>query len=131
MNYLIDTHILIWALEEPEKLPKVTEKVLADYSNDIFVSILSLWEISMKFTDKMKNATASKMQARIDKLGFKVLQLSINDAVTYSVSPSFENHKDPFDKMIINQAINRQLPLNSMDRNFEQYRSHGLILANF
>jgi PIN domain nuclease of toxin-antitoxin system len=128
MSYLLDTHTLIWAIAEPQKLSATARKVLINSENEILVSAVSFWEISLKYSigkltlegympeDFLKSAIAT---------GFKVIPLTAEITCTYhQLKASY--HRDPFDKMLIWQAIQHRFTLISCDENVRKYESEGL-----
>lgn len=100
MNYLIDTQILIWLFGLTENIPKIIHKTLKHSENEIFVSAVSIWEIAIKKS--------------VGKLTFPFELRNIVAELPY-------HHKDPFDRLIIAQAMIEKLPIISSDRNFNYY----------
>ncbi|MCP4756402.1 MAG: type II toxin-antitoxin system VapC family toxin, partial [Proteobacteria bacterium] len=104
MNYLIDTHILLWSLFEPGKLRSNTRNALLDQSKQIFVSTISFWEISLKYSlGKLELIGDVKPEDLVESCiesGFDILELDPLAALTYYRLPK-TNHKDPFDRLLI------------------------------
>jgi PIN domain nuclease of toxin-antitoxin system len=122
MNILLDTHTLIWFLEGERK--KLSEKSLSSIENEqnqIFVSIASVWEISIKINIgklELKNDFNQLMELLdhnnfiLLTIQFKHLQKIINlDLI----------HRDPFDRLLIAQAISQDLQVVTKDPNFSRY----------
>ncbi|MBN2546506.1 MAG: type II toxin-antitoxin system VapC family toxin [Spirochaetes bacterium] len=129
MKYLIDTHILICSLFDPDKIKKNIQDVLVDRDNDIFVSKISLWEITLKYSlGKMEisGVLPEHIENGIIKLGFEIKDLETDEILTYYKLPKMDNHKDPFDRMIIWQCIKNKLILLSRDSRIKDYKKNGL-----
>lgn len=130
MRYLLDTHTLIWTVTENKKLSAIVKKTLEDTSNSIFVSSLSFWEISLKFSLGKLNLQGISPDDFPDlalQMNFDTISLGVNEAATYHQLKTI-HHRDPFDRMLIWQAIKNNLVLVSNDDNMPAYRSEGLKL---
>jgi PIN domain nuclease of toxin-antitoxin system len=130
MNYLLDTHILIWALISPKKLKINIRTVLTDGSNNIFVSSVSFWEIAMKYaTGKLEldNAIPEDFIEISQQSGFLIKNLTPEEAATYYQLKA-THHKDPFDRMLIWQAMHNNYTMISDDKMVMLYKADGLKL---
>ena len=128
MKYLLDTHTLLWCLFEPSKLSSRVVDTVENVSNEILVSILTLWEISLKFSLgklTLEGITPDKLPEVIEKSGFDILPLSPVDAASSFRLPRLK-HQDPFDRLLIWQAIQNNLIFLSQDRKVQLYKEHGL-----
>ena len=127
MRYLLDTHTLIWSFFEVEKLSKKAIKILENPENVILVSAASFYELSIK-KQIGKFELTNDIQEVYDeckKVGFELLDINTQTAVTFErLKPLY--HKDPFDRMLIWQAIQLNIPIISQDVKFGQYHSEGL-----
>ena len=121
MNYLLDTHTLIWFLNGNQNLSKVAEDIIENKEASLFVSIVSLWEISIKISlNKLTLHTSfDKFKAAIELNNIKILGITFEDTLTVSTLPFI--HKDPFDRLLISQAINNDFTLISRDEYFKDY----------
>ena len=131
MDYLIDTHVFIWALLDTKKIPKKTFKILEDENNNIFISPISFWEIAIKYqSKKLKLGRINPMHLPhiAKQYDFGILSPEPYDYVSIAQIPQKENHHDPFDRMLIQQAIRNDLILISKDEKFPQYEENGLQL---
>jgi PIN domain nuclease of toxin-antitoxin system len=129
MNYLIDTHILLWSLFEPKKLNDKIQNLLINQENEINVSKISLWEISLKYSLKklqIINIKVDKLKEEIEKLNFEIIELKVEDILSYYKLPKNSNHKDPFDRMLIWQSICNKYTFISRDSRVEEYKKIGL-----
>ncbi|MBN1960187.1 MAG: type II toxin-antitoxin system VapC family toxin [Deltaproteobacteria bacterium] len=127
MNYIVDTHILIWSFTDPDKLSQNVQITLLDENNSIFYSQYSLWEISLKYSLKklqLLGKTPEEFYRAIDDSFFICKQIDNLELVTFYKLPI--EHKDPFDRAIIWQAIVNDLILISVDNKLDSYKQHGL-----
>ncbi|KAA0992511.1 type II toxin-antitoxin system VapC family toxin [Dyadobacter aurulentus] len=128
MTYLLDTHTIIWALTAQENLSKAASRVLSDAKNTIFVSTISFWEISLKYSLgklSISNYRPDLFPQACLATGFQILQLDSYVASTYhNLPPGI--HKDPFDRILIWQAISSQYTLITADKTIHSYASEGL-----
>jgi PIN domain nuclease of toxin-antitoxin system len=130
MKILIDTHILLWSLFDTKRLTTKYLKLLSDRSNAIFVSAISLWEISLKYALgklELKGVTPDELMPYILKSGFEILDLEHDCVLSFHQLPKFD-HKDPFDRLIIWQAIKFNFHFLSLDRKAQSYLKFGLHL---
>ncbi len=128
MNYLLDTHVLLWSLLVPEKINENIRKIILDTDNDIFVSKISLWEISLKYSLgklELSGVIPEELDEKIINSGYKIIEIENQELLSYYKLPKVE-HKDPFDRMIIWQCIKNNHILVSRDTKFDLYKTFGL-----
>jgi len=128
MNYLLDTHALIWALFDSARLSEKVKKVILNTENNIFVSIITLWEISLKYNlgkITFDRVTPEQLPNYIEKSGFSIINLEPEVVASFHLLPT-EDHKDPFDRLIIWQSIKSDITLISKDTHFEKYKKYNL-----
>ena len=128
MTYLLDTHTLIWALTDFEKLPAHVQRILRNKSNNIVVSALSFWEMSIKRSINkldLDGANPEDFVKEALKADFDILPLSIELCSSF-FKLSASHHKDPFDRMLIWQALHKECSLITIDENIRKYTSEGL-----
>ena len=122
MRYLLDTHTLLWFISEDKQLSDRAHRLILDSSSEIFLSIASLWEIAIKVNigklalDKPFNQL---FPDELDSHGIEILDIRIDSLVQLTALPA--HHRDPFDRLIIVQALVENLPIISVDRNFDVY----------
>ena len=132
MRYLLDTHTLIWAVQDTKELSQKAKNIIIDESNDIYVSTISFWEISLKTSINkfsFDNLDINEFPELSRKMGFKIIELGEQASITFHKLPRKENHKDPFDRMLIWQAIVNNFVLISKDNFMKQYKENGLDLV--
>jgi PIN domain nuclease of toxin-antitoxin system len=113
---LLDTHVLLWALAEPERLSPNARALLSDRRVDVWVSSASAWEIATKHRiGKLPGASriVSAFPQHLDRLGARALAITAQHAVT---AGAWEwDHRDPFDRMLAAQSTLEALPLMTGD----------------
>jgi PIN domain nuclease of toxin-antitoxin system len=131
MKYLLDTHFVIWSVTETDKLSERVKDILVNRQNDIFVSTISFWEISLKSAigklDLGEFIPENFPKACIN-MGFELIDLKADIVSTYHHLLS-KYHKDPFDRMLIWQAIKNDYTLISDDENVKKYIDEGLKIV--
>lgn len=130
MKYLLDTHILLWCIFNPKQLNDKQKAAILDVHNDIFVSAISFWEISLKYSLKKLKLTSmkpEKISGYVKKSGFETTKIDENLLASFYKLPVID-HKDPFDRLLIWEAINNGYTIISADKNFTRYKKFGLKL---
>ncbi len=128
MKYLLDTHTLLWVLFDDEKLSETAKAAIKNPDNEIYASIVSYWEISLKYALgklELVGITPEGLPKEAKKIDIETLEISEEEASTFYRLPKVK-HKDPFDRLIIWQAINRNMTLISKDKPLEEYQKFGL-----
>ncbi len=121
MRLLIDTHLLIWAAEGPERLSAEAFSLMADPDNLLVFSAASIWEIAIKQTLKRRDfsADASLIRGGLIESGYEELAISAAHAIAVAGLPSI--HTDPFDRMLVAQAQSEGLLLLTADQRLASY----------
>ena len=121
MNLLLDTHIVIWFITNDGKLSKKIKNIIEDSNNRCFISIVSYWELSIKYSlGRLDlNSTVEEIFNIIEKSGFDILPITLNHIIQLSKLEHF--HNDPFDRLIISQSVIENLHLVSNDNYFPAY----------
>jgi PIN domain nuclease of toxin-antitoxin system len=128
MIYLLDTHYMLWCIAASQNLSKKVKEVITDPNNSIIVSTISFWEVSLKSSlDKLEitGFAPENLPEACLKMGFEIVVLSPEDSSTYHRLKAIY-HKDPFDRMLIWQAIQSNYTMISVDKNVKKYMSEGL-----
>ena len=122
MQLLLDTHALIWWVSSSNRIPKRTYREILDQGNVKFISAATAWEIATKHRlGKLKDASrlVAGLPDFIKQQGFEELPVTVNDGVMAGMLPV--HHRDPFDRMLIAQALGRNLMLVSGESLFDRY----------
>ena len=120
MRYLIDTHVALWVLKG-ESISKAAELILDDVTAEVFISIVSAWEIAIKISiGKLKYTGGIKAFLDDVKLNeFKML--GVEEAYIEQVEDLEYHHRDPFDRLLIATAIVEDMTFLSADENAQKY----------
>ncbi len=122
MRVLVDTHAFLWWLAGNTRLPDAARDVIGDADNDVLVSAASAWEITTRHRlGRLPGASvvAGDVMAAIEDHGFQPLAITVAHAERAGRLPG--SHRDPFDRMLIAQALAHDLPLVSNESLFDRY----------
>lgn len=121
MNILLDTHTFLWYLQESKELSAKAAEIIEDSSNAIWLSIASLWEISIKVgLGKLSLQNSfTELKGVLQQLKIEILPIAFSDTERYLNLPL--HHRDPFDRILVAQAMNHSLILISRDLAFDAY----------
>jgi len=128
MNYILDTHTFLWSLFNPDKLSKSSKQTIISQENNIAVSVITLWEISLKYSIgklDLSGVTPDELPHFAYETGFEITQINPDEVATFYKLPRL-GHKDPFDRLLIWQAIQQKRVLISKDNSFDEYKEYGL-----
>jgi PIN domain nuclease of toxin-antitoxin system len=117
---LLDTHALIWFVSDDANLPLSTKEKI-ESADDVFLSIVSLWEIAIKLNiGKLPlQGNFEDIEPQLIAAGIAILPITFTDTVQFRHLPL--HHRDPFDRILVAQAINNSLVLISRDAAFDDY----------
>ena len=121
MEYILDTHVLLWSMFEPAKLSKSTQKILLDKNAQRAISISSIWEIAIKNRIgklPLPNGIADVFSA-IETRGYGILDIDQKHIEIFNTLPLL--HRDPFDGIIIATALLEKMTIVTADENIQKY----------
>jgi PIN domain nuclease of toxin-antitoxin system len=122
MKFLLDTHTFLWAIRSPEEIPDHVKTILTDPTSELLISIVIPWEIAIKSgIGKLRNTLdlLDDFESRVSAGGFRILETSIGQVIRSGRLPP--HHKDPFDRLLISQALDLGVPIISCDDMFDRY----------
>jgi PIN domain nuclease of toxin-antitoxin system len=131
LNLLLDTHIALWSVAKSSRLPEKARRLIADEEHQVAVSVVSVWEIAVKHAktadrpDGMAVSGARALDA-FERAGFEILPITAAHAAALDGLPPV--HQDPFDRMIVTQALTTPLHLVTADKVLGRY-SETVILV--
>ena len=122
MKYLLDTHSLLWIITEDSRLSKKAERIYLDAENDICLSMASIWELAIKSSLEkisLKKPLDEFVEKHIRGNNIKILDIRLPHVLRIERLPF--HHRDPFDRLIISQAIEDNLTIIGCDKAFDMY----------
>jgi len=121
MRYLIDTHVLIWYLNGDKALPEKHAALMRDPQNKLYLSMVSIWELTIKMSSKKLECDKNiqEIEEYILSKDYEVMNVSFAHFKTLFDLPKL--HGDPFDRLLIAQALTEGLTILSADRCFKEY----------
>jgi PIN domain nuclease of toxin-antitoxin system len=118
MRLLLDTQIVYWSFYEPHNVPKAAQQLMAD-ADEVLVSAVSIWEIAIKVRIGKMNANPGRIVQFMEAAGFRELPVYSRHTVLVADLPLY--HGDPFDRLLIAQAIGEPLNLLTANAQLQQY----------
>jgi PIN domain nuclease of toxin-antitoxin system len=121
MNYLTDTHILLWYIVGDKRIGPEIQTKFESAGNTIYLSNVSLWEIAIKISiGKLKlTGSLSELKEFLQAKGFKILDFDFDDLETLLQLPF--HHQDPFDRLIVAQSLTKKMEIITDDFNVKKY----------
>ena len=117
MNYLLDTHVFLWMAAEPERLSLTVREIVEQDTNNLFLSAASAWEVSLLWKIgriELREEPSTFVHIAIHSLGITPLAIGFDTAMTAATLPFI--HRDPFDRILVAEAIKNGLTLLSKDQ---------------
>ncbi len=122
MKLLLDTHVAIWAVAYSPRLPTAVKDLLRDTGNEIFVSVVTVWEIAIKRALGKRSAPPLSAEQAVGYFrgsGYRLLDVTVQHAVGVESLPHI--HADPFDRLLVAQALAEPLRLLTRDAKVAAY----------
>lgn len=119
MNLLLDTHVLLWWLNDHPNLSRQAKTVIADGQNLVFVSAAVIWEIQIKH-DLGKLKIPANFRKVLDQQEFEFLDITVEHA--YAVADLPPHHRDTFDRMLVAQAKVEGMTIVTRDNHIKKYK---------
>lgn len=122
MKILIDTHAFLWLITDNDKLSKKSKLIFTEPKNELFFSMASFWEICIKVSiGKLKLSKNWDKIIKDELISNSVKLLPISVDHCYQITQLPFHHRDPFDRIIISQAIIEKMHIMTVDNHFSQY----------
>jgi PIN domain nuclease of toxin-antitoxin system len=122
MEYLLDTHALLWIVTDDDQLSNRVKKIFLDEQNELYISFASLWEIAIKVSlNRLKLGQPLTDFYYKHIIGNKIRLLDIKVEHLVELENLKYHHKDPFDRLIVCQSIVEKIPVLSSDKAFSKY----------
>lgn len=122
MKLLLDTHVFLWFITGDRKLPKTFREAICDPSNDAFLSVVSIWEAVIKHAlGKLPLPVEPSLYLPAQRERHRIDSLPLDEASALQLSSLGNPHRDPFDRMLICQALQYDMLLVTQDKKFVEY----------
>ncbi len=121
MAFLLDTHAFLWFVSGDKKIPKSVKDIISNINESCYLSAASLWEITIKLQiGKLKlGIPLNELFEFVTRNQIEVIPINFEHLITLAELP--KNHTDPFDRIIISQAIVENLEIITKDKEFKKY----------
>lgn len=121
MNLLLDTHVALWAITDSPRLGERARSLISEPANTVWVSVASLWEIAIKHSLGRGDMPITAAQARdwFEQSGYRLLPVEAPHVLTLTGLPP--HHNDPFDRLLVAQALAEPLRLITHDAQMARY----------
>jgi PIN domain nuclease of toxin-antitoxin system len=127
MKLLLDTHVFVWWRDEPSKLSTAAFDHISDFHNEVFISVVSAWELQIKIALnklKLKWPLGQALEVEQSTNGFRVLPIMLPHVM--KLDSLSQIHKDPFDRLLIAQADFEHMTIITADVRFSDYNAKVL-----
>jgi len=118
LKLLLDTHVMLWAISDPGRLSDQARSAIASEENEVFVSVVSPWEIAIK-KSRNRIEIPDDLDRGLESSRFKLLPVLLRHTKAIETMP--HHHRDPFDRMLVAQAIIDGMTLVTADRKLTHY----------
>jgi PIN domain nuclease of toxin-antitoxin system len=115
MRLLLDTHLLIWAVSEPDRLSATALALMNDEANQLFFSAASIWEIAIKASYQRADFLVNVPELHTELIRNGYQEMAVSSSHTFAVVHLPHLHKDPFDRLLLAQAMREDLTLVTAD----------------
>jgi PIN domain nuclease of toxin-antitoxin system len=119
LKLLVDTHVLLWAISEPQRIPIAVGLAMGSPANETYVSAVCLWEIAIKKKIGKLSAPDDLLEQVERHSDYKVLPITALHAWRVQTLPL--HHRDPFDQLLVAQALTEQMTVVTHDRSISLY----------
>lgn len=123
MRVLLDTHLVVWWEANHPRLPATITQLLRKEAEVVFISRASLWEIAIKISTGRLKMDVAKFSNNIEKHGFVWLDIKNEHLLAVASLPVFDDHRDPFDRLLVAQSQTEPLVLLTADSKLARYGS--------
>ena len=119
MRLLLDTHVLLWWFADDRRLGSRARALIGNPAHDVLVSVVALWEVALKLRVGKLRADIAEIGNAIGREGFLLLPIEVSHLLALASLPA--HHRDPFDHLLIAQAIVENADLMTEDRYASRY----------
>ena len=122
MKIILDTQVLIWWTNDVSNISNRVQSIIFDVNNELLVSLASIWEIQIKVSLgklSLPRPLPDIIATQVSENQIKIMQIELSHIYTLDLLPL--HHRDPFDRIIIAQAMNEKISIASIDKAFDAY----------
>jgi PIN domain nuclease of toxin-antitoxin system len=122
VKIILDTQVLIWWANDVSNISDRVQNIICDVDNELLVSLASIWEIQIKVSLgklSLPRPLPDIIATQVSENQIKIMQIELSHIYTIDLLP--HHHRDPFDRIIIAQAMNEKISIASIDKAFEAY----------
>ena len=121
MSLLLDSHIILWWMDESSKLPTTARQTIEATTDKVFVSYATLWEFAIKQSNGKLKMDVDAFHHNVAADGFTWLDIKPKHLTTVAQLSHFDDHKDPFDRLLVAQSLSEPLILLTTDQKLARY----------
>ena len=122
MRLLLDTHVFLWLIEEPQRLSGVVLDAIGNPSNEVYLSVVSLWEAVIKYQlGKLPLPEPAHLYLPDQRMKHQIASLPLDEGSISQLPGLPAIHRDPFDRILVCQAIEHRLAMVTVDTNVRSY----------
>lgn len=121
MRLLLDTHLILWWEGNHPKLPAAVRHAVLEQSEAVYVSRASIWEMAIKISLGRLRVDLARCIRTVESQGFEWLDIRNEHLLAVAALPTFDDHKDPFDRLLVAQSLTEPLILMTVDGKLARY----------
>ncbi|MDD5057915.1 MAG: type II toxin-antitoxin system VapC family toxin [Sideroxydans sp.] len=123
MRLLLDTHLALWWLIDSQRVPAEVRELVESATDPVAISRASLWEMAIKISIGKLKIDLPRFVKMAEASGFDWLDIKTEHLLTVATLPNFEDHRDPFDRLLVAQSLTEPLVLLTSDAKLARYGS--------
>lgn len=128
MKLLLDTHIFLWFISGDSRLPATVQSAIQDPTNEVYLSVVSLWEVIIKYQlGKLPLPQPPETYLPQQRVAHQIASLTVDKASVAQLATLPLLHRDPFDRLLICQALQHGLTLATVDAAVRAYPTVGFL----
>lgn len=121
MRLLLDTHLAVWWLIRGKRVPAVARTLIENTADSAFISRVSLWEMAIKISTGKLDIDLPRFIDQAEASGFEWLDIKNEHILSLATLPTFDDHRDPFDRLLVAQSRSEPLVLLTADAKLARY----------
>jgi PIN domain nuclease of toxin-antitoxin system len=130
MSLLLDTHLIIWWQGDRQRVPSTVQTLIEESPDVVYVSLVSLWEMAIKVSQKKLQVDLDDLCRNITNDGFQWLPVENRHILQVATLPLFDDHKDPFDRLLVAQSLTEPTILLTANAKLARYGSTVRVVVS-